>query len=110
MARAGYALSISLRDNSTRSIKGRMPNSRELDRDSSSRDMAFPPRISHLPVPRPSPQGTPEALPYPILGRMSSPSDRRGRRRGMLEGGAAGVVAPKGRLHFLIRLFQRDRS
>ena len=42
LARVRYALSMSLRDNSTRSLKRRLPNSRELARDSSSRDMAFP--------------------------------------------------------------------
>ncbi len=36
----GYAPSISRRD-STRSIKGRMPNSLEMARDSSSRDMGW---------------------------------------------------------------------
>ncbi len=35
-----YALSISRLD-STRSIKGRMPNSLDMARDSSSRDIAF---------------------------------------------------------------------
>ncbi len=37
---SGYAFSISLRD-STRSIKGRMPSSLDLTRDSSSRDMTL---------------------------------------------------------------------
>jgi hypothetical protein len=32
------------------------------------------PHISQPPVPRPSPQSAPEALPYPILRRVSSPS------------------------------------
>jgi hypothetical protein len=33
-----------------------------------------PLRLPKSPVPRPSPQGTPEALPYPILRRLSSTS------------------------------------
>ncbi len=39
-AQHSYAFNISRRD-STRSIKGRMPSSLEMARDSSSRDMAF---------------------------------------------------------------------
>ena len=39
-ARGDQALRISRRER-TRSIKGRMPSSREMARDSSSRDMAF---------------------------------------------------------------------
>jgi hypothetical protein len=43
LARAGDAFRLSRRDHSTRSIKERLTNSRELARDASSRDMAFPP-------------------------------------------------------------------
>ena len=39
-ARSRYALNISRRDR-TRSIKGRMPNSLEMAKDSSSRDIAL---------------------------------------------------------------------
>jgi hypothetical protein len=73
-----------------------------------------PSSLPKSPFPRPSPQGTPEARPYSILRHMSSTSQsravlgapqapwaRRGRRRGVL-GGAAGVVAPKSRLNFLL--------
>lgn len=83
MARARYAFRISLRDNSTRSIKGRLPNSRELARDSSSRDMAFPPRISQLPFPRPSPQGTPDG---PTLSQSGPPIQPQRQLRGVALG------------------------
>jgi hypothetical protein len=43
LARAGDGFRLSRRDHSTRSIKGRLANARELARDASSRDMAFPP-------------------------------------------------------------------
>jgi len=61
MARAGDACRPSLRDNSTRSIQGRLDNSRELARDASSKDMAFPPP-PHFPAALPEvfPQGTPD--------------------------------------------------
>jgi len=40
-----------------------------------------PLRLPKAPVPRLSPQGTPERLPYPILSRLSSPSHSRGTHR-----------------------------
>ena len=71
----------------------------------------FSPSLPKSPFPRPSPQGTPEALPSPILRRMSStsqshaapcsawlrgaPAGGRGKRRG--RGAAAGGgVRPEG--------------
>jgi len=91
-----------------------------------SRLKPVPPSLPQPPFPRPSPQGTPEARPSPILGRLSSTSHsraaprsawlraapagaaaarwaRRKRRQGVAAGGggAAGGVAPQGRVHFL---------
>ena len=76
--------------------------------------------------PRSSPQGTPEALPYPFLRRMCSPSQSRAALRRACRtarprraGGAASAVGkalpPKGRLHFLsastdVRLRSQERS
>ena len=39
--------------------------------------MVTSPQLSKPPFPRPSPQGTPEALPSPILRRLSSTSQSR---------------------------------
>ena len=63
----------------------------------------FSPSFPNPPVPRLPPQGTPEALPYPILSRMASTSQRRaaearwgrGKRRGR-NGAASGGVRPGG--------------
>ena len=59
-----------------------------------------PPRISQPPVPRPSPQGTPEALPYPILRRLSSTSQSRAAPRyAMLRAARAGCRGALGTPH-----------
>jgi hypothetical protein len=90
IVKARYALSISLLDNSTRSFKGCLPNSRELAKDSSSRDMALPPAF-----PSCSSRGLHSRAPlmgllYPNLGHLSSPSDsgaasRDGRTIGVIQ-------------------------
>ena len=79
MARAGDAFRLSLWDYSTRSITGRLPNARALARDASSRDTAFPPRISQLPVPRSAPQGTPDG---PTLSQPGPPVQPQQQSRG----------------------------
>ena len=45
-----------------------------------------PLRLPKSPVPRPSPQGTPEALPYPSLRRLSSTSQRHAAPRSAARG------------------------
>jgi hypothetical protein len=53
------------------------------------------PSLSKPPCPRPSPQGTPEALPYPSLRRLSSTSQRHAAPRSAARG--HGVAAGGGR-------------
>ena len=59
---------------------------------------AVPPQPSQSPFPRPSPQGTPEALPSPILRRLSSTSHSHAAlRTAWGRGAAAGLQRGAGR-------------
>ena len=86
---AGDAFRLALRDNSPRSITGRLPNARELARDSSSRDMAFLPRMPQLPFPRPSPQGIPDG---PTLSQPVPPVQPQRQSRGAPQEPGAALV------------------
>ena len=48
--------------------------------------------LPRFPFPRPAPQGTPAALPYPILGALSRPRGAGHRLRGAGEGPAQKVL------------------